>query len=487
MQKTKKTQVAGGVNSVTTTAAAPSTSRRSTAGQPHISSTAEPYTRAGESGAPPQLSPHLCDESVDLVLSEEDRAIVLGEVNRLEAYSLVVQVQGSRMNRSELRHTLYAAFSEEADNILDIQFMSRGCYHVEFATEESVNKLLAIKEAGVEGAWVSFHKWFHNVKVDDILQDQEASMVFTTIFPGLRKEWRNVLPRIGALLGKVIATRDGQAHGSDRMGGVPAVRLIAPRSVRLPATISLPNLLLNKPPVVQKVYYQGLPDQCFVCRQFGHLGRDCQKRRTYNEAPTPNRPNVNYDGWSTISNKHVFKPSNTMVNPMLLLEANPYQALQEVEKDAGITAMEVGLAFPNLTKEDRVEQNAQDILLKVQTVESVSKVNNQWNNDKHMLLDKLKQDDRSLLVNKGGKMEVGKVDLPHVDMDCGNIIAFTTATTFSDRVSIVDKHVPVRAHKLSGKDIWSNRRQLRASEDGRKGRDVALTEKRAGGKNINDG
>ena len=377
--------------------------------------------------------------------------------------------------------------SEEADNILDIQFMSRGCYHVEFATEESVNKLLAIKEAGVEGAWVSFHKWFHNVKVDDILQDQEASMVFTAIFPGLRKEWRNVLPRIGALLGKVIATRDGQAHGSDRMGGVPAVRLIAPRSVRLPATISLPNLLLNKPPVVQKVYYQGLPDQCFVCRQFGHLGRDCQKRRTYNEAQTPNRPNVNYDGWSTISNKHVFKPSNTMVNPMLLLEANPYHALQEVEKDAGITAMEVGLAFPNLTKEDRVEQNAQDILLKVQTVESVSKVNNQWNNDKHMLLDKLKQDDRSLLVNKGGKMEVGKVDLPHVDMDCGNIIAFTTATTFSDRVSIVDKHVPVRAHKLSGKDIWSNRRQLRASEDGRKGRDVALTEKRAGGKNINDG
>ena len=60
---------------------------------------------------------------------------------------------------------------------------------------------------------------------------------------------------------------------------------------------------------------------------------------------------------------------------MLLLEANPYQALQEVEKDAGITAMEVGLAFPKLTKEDCVEQNAQDILLKVQIVESVSKVN----------------------------------------------------------------------------------------------------------------
>ena len=63
--------------------------------------------------------------------------MVLGEVQRLEVYSLVVQLQGLRLNRSELRHTLYVAFSEEADKIIDIQFMSRGCYHVEFASEEA--------------------------------------------------------------------------------------------------------------------------------------------------------------------------------------------------------------------------------------------------------------------------------------------------------------------------------------------------------------
>ena len=171
-----------------------------------------------------------------------------------------------RLNCSELRHTLYAAFSEEADKIIDIQFMSRGCYHVEFASEEAVTKLLAIKEAGVEGAWISFHKWSHNVNVDEILQDQESSMVFTVVFPRLRKEWRNVLPCIETLLGKVIGMREGQ------VGEVPAVRLIAPRFVRLPSTITLPNLLMNKSPVVQKRYYQGLPNQCFVCRQFGHLG-----------------------------------------------------------------------------------------------------------------------------------------------------------------------------------------------------------------------
>ena len=126
---------------------------------------------------------------------------------------------------------------------------------MELTEEEFVNKIFAIKEVGVEGAWISFHKWLHNVKVDDILQDQESSMVFTTIFLGLRKEWRNVLPCIGALLGKVIATCDGQTSGTDRVVGVLVVRLIAPRNVCLPTTISLPNLRINKPLVLQKVYY----------------------------------------------------------------------------------------------------------------------------------------------------------------------------------------------------------------------------------------
>ena len=417
------------------------------------------------------------DELVDLLLLEKDKYIVLGEVHRLEMVSLVVQVQGSRPNRSKLRHILYVAFSEEMANILDIQFMSRGCYHVEFADEDSVSKLLAIKEAGVEGAWISFHKWSHNVKVDEILQDQESSMIFTAIFPGLRKEWRNVLPRIGALLGKVIATCDGQASGSDRVGGVPVVRVIAPRSVRLPTMISLPNLLTNKPPIMQNVYYQGLPNQCFVCHQFGHLGRECQKRRPNVESHPPPRSAANNDGWSSVSTKHVFKPTNTLVNPLLLLEANPYHSLQEVEKDVNSKKVDV-------TKEQRVEQNSQDILLQVQASEHVIKVNKQSNKGKQIVFDQVQQIDMSLVVNDVKQNEGIKVDLVNVDMDSENIGDFTSVARSSDRV---DKHMPVRSHKVIGKDLWANKRQLRASEDGRKGRDVALAERRIGGKTMIDG
>ena len=52
---------------------------------------------------------------------------------------------------------------------------------MEFADEQSIIGLLVITEAGMEGAWVSFHKRSHNVKVDEILQDQESSMVFIAI------------------------------------------------------------------------------------------------------------------------------------------------------------------------------------------------------------------------------------------------------------------------------------------------------------------
>ena len=79
---------------------------------------------------------------------------------------------------------------------------------------------------------------------------------------------------------------------------------------------------------------------------------------------------------------------------------------------------------------------------------------------------------------------MGKVDLTHVDMDCGNIVAFTIDARSFYRASIVDKHMPVRAHKLTGKDIRSKKRQLQASEDGRKDRDVALAERRVGGQNM---
>ena len=94
-----------------------------------------------------------------------------------------------------------------------------------------------------------------------------------------------------------------------------------------------------------------------------------------------------------------------MVNLVLLLEANPYYSLQEGEKDAGISKVDVGFSIPGLTKEHRVEHNSQDIMLNVRNRESVSKVNNQWNKGKQIILDEVQQVDRSLVLNEVKKIK----------------------------------------------------------------------------------
>ena len=139
------------------------------------------------------------------------------------------------------------------------------------------------------------------------------------------------------------------------------------------------------------------------------------------------------------------------------------------------------------TKEQRVEQNLQDILLQVQELEHVTKVNKQSNKGKQIVFGQVQQIDMSLVVNDVKQNEGIKVDLVNVDMDSENIGDFTSVARSSDRVSTIDKHMPVRSHKVIGKDLWANKRQLRASEDGRKGRDVALAERRIGGKTMIDG
>ena len=69
----------------------------------------------------------------------------------------------------ELCRMLYANFPEEINNVVDIQFMGKGCYHLEFIDPSYVACLLKIKNTSLQGAWISFYKWTHNMVADDIL------------------------------------------------------------------------------------------------------------------------------------------------------------------------------------------------------------------------------------------------------------------------------------------------------------------------------
>ena len=74
-------------------------------------------------------------------------------------------------------------------------------------------------------------------------------MIFTAIFPGLKKEWRQVLTQIGSLLGTIIAIKNEASQDDDRIQGAPLVRILAPRNSELPSYVLLPNLQEHKEPL----------------------------------------------------------------------------------------------------------------------------------------------------------------------------------------------------------------------------------------------
>ena len=292
-------------------------------------------THRGSSGVssldPPIISPQISGKVVSLSLSDNEKTLVLTEVQRLEAVSLVAHMEGLRPNRPELRRMLYAIFPEEVNNVVDIQFMGKGCYHLEFSDHSSVGRLLEIKHTSLEGAWISFYKWNHNVTADDILKNKEAHMIFTAIFPGLKKEWRQVLTQIGSLLGTVIAIKNISSQDDDHIRGAPSLRILAPRNSELPSYVLLPNLQEHKEPLSQKIMYQGLPEQCFICRNFGHLGKECPRRRDRSEEVLKSTSKVGKSDWTPVATKHSFKQPSSSVNSMFLLDCNPYKLLNSKE------------------------------------------------------------------------------------------------------------------------------------------------------------
>ena len=474
-------------------------------------------THRGSSGVsfvdPPIISPHISGKVVSLSLSDNEKTLVLTEVQRLEAVSLVAHMEGLRPNRPELRRMLYAIFPEEVNNVVDIQFMGKGCYHLEFSDHLSVGRLLEIKHTSLEGAWISFYKWNHNVSVDDILKNKEAHMIFTAIFPGLKKEWRQVLTQIGSLLGTVIAIKNDSSQDDDRIRGAPSLRILAPRNSELPSYVLLPNLQEHKEPLSQKIMYQGLPDQCFICRNFGHLGKECPRRRDRSEEVLKSTSKVGKSDWTPVATKHSFKQPSSSVNSMFLLDCNPYNPLNseegsdislknnlrkantvtEVQSPSSSKQVQEVLPFKEfndtvgLTSEHKLE------------VFSMGQVKGNQLGDKgkhiiHSLSHPMSQD-------KGRK-----IDCSGNDMDCDNplsLVIYEDDTSKQNSLSVLEKKspqstndccfsaislgvgdnstlekvIPVRSHKYSGKEMMITRRQLRVAEEGKR-RGLVLAEKR---------
>ena len=89
-------------------------------------------------------------------------------MDRLQQHSIVIYAVGGRPNRVELRHLLQAQLQGELAPIIDIQFLDKGCYHIEFNSGNMVDKLLLMGSVKIKGIWMQFLKWYAEFNLDDL-------------------------------------------------------------------------------------------------------------------------------------------------------------------------------------------------------------------------------------------------------------------------------------------------------------------------------
>ena len=244
----------------------------------------------------------------------------------------------------------------------------------------------------------------------------------------------------------------------------------------------------NKEPFPQRIVYQGLPDQCFICRHFGHLGKDCpRKRYRSKEAPKPTTK-VGRSDWTPVAAKHTFKQINSPVNSIVLFDGNLYNTLNN-DEDRNISSH-------NIVREKNNVVEIQNPTTSKQDHEALTIKESKDRHHGNRLGDKGKHIIQSL-PHPVLQDKARQIDCSGIDMDCEkelslviyeedpskqkslsivetmvaqdiNDFSFSAVTLVPDDTMTLEKAMPVRAHKYFGKDMMTTRRQLRIAEEGKR-------------------
>ena len=130
----------------------------------------------------------VADLVVNITLPAEVQQEVDAEIDRLHQLSLVVHVIGGCPSRRELRHMMQERFQDELHRIVDIQFLGRGCYHVEFLVVDMVMKLLQLGSTRINGILLHFLQWEPGFDLNMVSEQLSHYFVFSVMFPDLPKE-----------------------------------------------------------------------------------------------------------------------------------------------------------------------------------------------------------------------------------------------------------------------------------------------------------
>ena len=166
--------------------------------------TIEATTSRRDSSELPFVIQPIADLVVDVAVPKEVQQEVQAEITHMRQMSVVVHIIGGCPSRGELRHLLQAQFQEELSRVVDIQFLGKGCYHVEFLVAEIVMKLLRMGSTRINGIQMHFLQWEPGFNLNAVSEHLSNYFVFSVMFSGLPKEWRPVMPHMASLIGQLI-------------------------------------------------------------------------------------------------------------------------------------------------------------------------------------------------------------------------------------------------------------------------------------------
>ena len=150
----------------------------------------------------------------------------------------------------------------------DLTFMGKGFYHVTVMPETNICKIIESNPLTWHNARAYVFKWdvdFDMCKANACVGNP---IVIMTLFPGLPNQWESFLPAIGkCMVGQCL-----EKTLVERISETPRMKLIVFDVKDITQSMVLSSKLM--PDHVQPMEYAGLPGQCFVCRQMGHMAQE---------------------------------------------------------------------------------------------------------------------------------------------------------------------------------------------------------------------
>ena len=125
--------------------------------------------------------------------------------------------------------------------MIDVQFLGRGFYHVEFASSEMAQSIIKCSSVDMRGSMAFFNTWKQGFFPEDAIHFGGRIFPITTMFPGLQKEYFPFLREIGNQIGYVLDKDSLEQVNYGSGNCIPSIKIMLSYVSKLPTCIMLPK------------------------------------------------------------------------------------------------------------------------------------------------------------------------------------------------------------------------------------------------------